>query len=128
MYCIKAFPSPEHIPGRRKYSCYVYYVDNGEFPITGIVRHYASAMTLAIASTTGESFSRREEILRQLRIRYPRANEGELLLEYLSREKLDNPALQLVQKMIDEGKTTQLPDLQEEILKLSRELAKLKGE
>ena len=122
------FPSPEHIPGRRKYSSYVYYVDNGEFPITGVVRHYAGDMTLAIASTTGESFSRREEILRQLRIRYPRANEGELLLEYLSRQKLNNPALELIQKMISEGKTNQLPELQEEILKLSREIAQIKGE
>ena len=85
-------------------------------------------MTLAIASTTGESFSRREEMLRQLRIRFPQLTEGELLLEYLSREKLDNPALQLVQKMLQEGKYNQLPDLQEEILKLSRELAKYKGE
>ncbi|MBR4663109.1 MAG: hypothetical protein IKO93_04480 [Lentisphaeria bacterium] len=125
---IMTFPSPEHIPGRRKYSSYVYYVDNGEFPITGIVRHYANELTLAIASTTGESFSLREEILRQLRIRYPRANEGELLLEYLSRQKLNNPALKLIQKMISEGKTNQLPELQEEILKLSRELAKFKGE
>ena len=125
---IMTFPSPEHIPGKRKYSSYVYYVDNGEFPITGIVRHYASVMTLAIASTTGESFSKREEMLRQLRIRYPEADEGKLLLEYLSREKLDNPALQLVRKMLQEGNFNRLPDLQEEILKLSRELAQCKGE
>ena len=121
-------PSPEHSPGRRKYSSYVYYVDNGEFPITGVVRHYASDMTLAIASTTGESFSRREEILRQLRIRYPHASEGELMIEYLSRQRLDNPALQLVQKMLNENNFNELHELQEAILKLSQELAKFKGE
>jgi|GEM_PF-1182587 len=125
---IMTFPSPEHIPGNRKYSSFVYYVDNGEFPITGVVRHYASDMTLAIASTTGESFSRREEILRQLRIRYPHASEGELMIEYLSRQRLDNPALQLVQKMLNENNFNELPELQEAILKLSQELAKFKGE
>ena len=125
---IMTFPSPEHLPGKRKYSSFVYYVDNGEFPIVGVVRHYADEMTLAIASTTGESFTRREEELRQMRIRYPEMGEGELLLLYLKRQKIDNPALRLIRRMIAEGDNTKLDELQEEILKLSQQLSIMQGE
>ena len=50
------------------------------------------------------------------------------MMEYLSRQRLDNPALQLVQKMLNENNFNELPELQEAILKLSQELAKFKGE
>lgn len=80
------FPSPEHIPGR-KYSSWVYYVDNGEYPIVGVVRHYANELTIAVASTSGDAFAKREEEIRRLRILYPEMSEGELLIEYLTRSK-----------------------------------------
>ena len=124
---IMTFPSPEHIPGKRKYSSFVYYVDNGEYPIVGVVRHYAGELTLATASTNGEAYTEREEALRQLRVRCPNKSEGELLLEYLERRKLDNPALRLVDAMLRNGDVSRLDDLKEEILQLSRKLAK-KGE
>ena len=85
-------------------------------------------MTLAVASTTGESFTKREEELCQLRIRYPKMNEGELLLEYLERQKIDNPALRMIREITASGDTTKLDELQEEILKLSQKLSTMQGE
>ena len=54
--------------------------------------------------------------------------EIQRMLEYLSRQRLDNPALRLVQKMLNENNLNELPEVQEAILKLSQELAKIKGE
>ena len=123
---IMTFPSPEHIPGKRKYSSFVYYVDNGQFPIVGVIRHYADELTLAVASTSGDAFARREEELRQLRLRNPEMSEGELLLEYLKREKLNNGALRLIDDMMETGDASHLNDLREEIVKLSQQI--LNGE
>lgn len=115
---IMSFPSPEHIPGR-KYSSYVYYVDNGEYPIIGVVRHFANQLTIAVASTSGDAFTRREEELRRLRVHYPTLTEGELLIEYLNRRKINNPALRIVHHILKENDFSRLDELREEIIRLS---------
>ena len=101
-------------------------MDNGQFPIVGVIRHYADELTLAVASTSGDAFARREEELRQLRLRNPEMSEGELLLEYLKREKLNNGALRLIDDMMETGDASHLNDLREEIVKLSQQI--LNGE
>lgn len=118
---IMEFPSPESIPGR-KYSSYVYYVDNGEYPIVGVVRHYATALAIAVASTSGAAFSRREGELRKLKIMHPDLSNGELLLLYLEREKLDNPALRLIGEMHENKDLTKIEELKEAIYDLSIKL------
>ncbi len=115
---IMRFPAPEHLHGK-KYSSFVYYADAGEYPLVGVIRHYADPLTIAVASTTGEAFTQREEELRKLRILYPDLDEGELLLEYQKRQSLDNPALRLIQNIIAEKDYGKLELLQEEIIKLS---------
>ncbi len=116
---IMTFPSPEHIAGK-KYSSFVYYVDNGEFPLIGVVRHYANSLTIAIASTSGEAFTKREEELRKLRLLYPNLDEGQLLIEYENRQKIDNNALRLVKKIMYEKDFSQIGKLHEEIVLLSK--------
>lgn len=115
---IMTFPSPEHIPGK-KYSSFAYYVDNGEYPLVGVIRHYANPLTIAVASTSGDAFTRREEELQRLRILYPELDEGGLLIEYLNRQKIDNPALQLFRKILKEQDLTRLDELHEELIRLS---------
>ena len=115
---VMTFPSPEHIPGK-KYSSFAYYVDNGEYPLVGIIRHYANPLTIAVASTSGEAFARREEELQRLRVLYPELDEGGLLIEYLNRQKIDNPALQLFRKVLKEQDFTRLDELHEELIRLS---------
>ena len=112
------FPAPEHIPGR-KYSSYLYYIDNGEYPLVGVVRHYASPLTIAVASTSGEAFSKREEELRRLRILYPELDEGQLLIEYENRQRINNPALKLLREMLNSRDFSRLDVLHEELIRLS---------
>ena len=112
------FPAPEHIPGR-KYSSYLYYIDNGEYPLVGVVRHYASPLTIAVASTSGEAFSKREEELRRLRILYPELDEGELLIEYENRQRISNPALKLLREILNSRDFSRLDVLHEELIRLS---------
>ena len=112
------FPAPEHIPGR-KYSSYLYYIDNGEYPLVGVVRHYANPLTIAVASTSGEAFSKREEELRRLRILYPELDEGELLIEYENRQRISNPALKLLREMLNSRDFSRLDVLHEELTRLS---------
>ena len=112
------FPAPEHIPGR-KYSSYLYYIDNGEYPLVGVVRHYANPLTIAVASTSGEAFSKREEELRRLRILYPKLDEGQLLIEYENRQRINNPALKLLREMLNSRDFSRLDVLHEELTRLS---------
>ena len=112
------FPAPEHIPGR-KYSSYLYYIDNGEYPLVGVVRHYANPLTIAVASTSGEAFSKREEELRRLRILYPELDEGQLLIEYENRQRINNPALKLLREMLNSKDFSRLDVLHEELIRLS---------
>ncbi|MBN2643291.1 MAG: hypothetical protein JXR78_16690 [Victivallales bacterium] len=122
---IMSFPSPEHIPGR-KYSSFVYCVDGGEYPQTGVIRHYANELTIAVASSSGKAFSEREQELRKLRIMYPDFAEGELLIEHLNRQKINNPALCLFQKMLHTHDFSEADELKEEIIRLSLQVSKLK--
>jgi len=110
------FPSPEHIPGR-KYSSWVYYVDNGEYPIVGVVRHYANELTIAVASTSGDAFAKREEEIRRLRILYPAMSEGDLLIEYLTRSKLDDPSIRLLKEMIADRDFSRADELLEDLIR-----------
>ena len=115
---IMTFPSPEHIPGK-KYSSFVYYVDNGEYPLIGVVRHYADPLTIAIASTSGNAFTKREEECRRLRILYPQLDEGALLIEYLNRQKIDNLPLQLLRQIIKDHDYSLLEKLHEALIRQS---------
>ena len=115
---IMTFPSPEHIPGK-KYSSFAYYVDNGEYPLVGVVRHYADPLTIAIASTSGNAFTKREEECRRLRILYPQLDEGALLIEYLNRQKIDNPPLQLLRQIIKDHDYSLLEKLHEALIRQS---------
>ena len=115
---IMTFPSPEHIPGK-KYSSFAYYVDNGEYPLVGVVRHYADPLTIAIASTSGNAFTKREEECRRLRILYPQLDEGALLIEYLNRQKIDNPPLQLLRKILIDHEYSLLEKLHEALIRQS---------
>ena len=94
-------------------------MDNGEYPLVGVIRHYANPLTIAVASTSGDAFTRREEELQRLRILYPELDEGGLLIEYLNRQKIDNPALQLFRKILKEQDLTRLNELHEELIRLS---------
>jgi hypothetical protein len=115
---VMTFPAPEHIPGK-KYSSFVYCVDNGEYPLVGVVRHYANALTIAVASSSGDAFTKREEELRRLRILYPQLDDGALLIEYLNRQKIDNSALRLFRKMLLDQDFTGTDELHEAIIRLS---------
>ena len=119
---IMNFPAPEHIPGR-KYSSFLYYIDNGEYPLVGEVRHYAHSLTIAVASTSGEAFSKREEDLRRLRILYPDLDEGQLLIEYENRRKIDNKALQILRQILQSHDFSRLDLLHEEVIRLSLKIA-----
>ena len=115
---VMTFPAPEHIPGR-KYSSFLYYIDNGEYPLVGVIRHYANLLTISVASTSGEAFSRREEELRRLRILYPELDEGALLIEYLNRQRIDNPALRMLRQILENQDFTHLDQLHEALICLS---------
>ena len=115
---IMTFPSPEHIPGKKN-SSFVYYVDNGEYPLIGVVRHYADPLTIAIASTSGNAFTKREEECRRLRILYPQLDEGALLIEYLNRQKIDNPSLQLLRQILKDHDYSLLEKLHEALIRQS---------
>ncbi len=115
---VMTFPAPEHIPGK-KYSSFVYCVDNGEYPLVGVVRHYANALTIAVASSSGDAFTKREEELRRLRVLYPQLDEGALLIEYLNRQKIDNPALRMFRKMLHDQDFSGTDELHEAIIRLS---------
>ena len=119
---IMNFPAPEHIPGR-KYSSFLYHIDHGEYPLVGVIRHYANPLTIAVASTSGEAFSRREEELRRLRTLYPELNEGRLLIEYENRQRIDNPALRLIRQILSGGDYSRLDALHEAVIRLSLERA-----
>ena len=119
---IMNFPAPEHIPGR-KYSSFLYHIDHGEYPLVGVIRHYANPLTIAVASTSGEAFSRREEELRRLRTLYPELNEGRLLIEYENRQRIDNPALRLIRQILSGGDYSRLDALHEAVIRLSLEHA-----
>ena len=119
---IMNFPAPEHIPGR-KYSSFLYHIDHGEYPLVGVIRHYANPLTIAVASTGGEAFSRREEELRRLRTLYPELNEGRLLIEYENRQRIDNPALRLIRQILSGGDYSRLDALHEAVIRLSLERA-----
>ena len=89
----------------------------------GVIRHYANPLTIAVASTSGEAFSRREEELRRLRTLYPELNEGRLLIEYENRQRIDNPALRLIRQILSGGDYSRLDALHEAVIRLSLEHA-----
>ena len=88
-------------------------------PLVGVVRHYANPLTIAVASTSGEAFSKREEELRRLRILYPELDEGQLLIEYENRQRINNPALKLLREMLNSRDFSRLNVLHEELIRLS---------
>jgi hypothetical protein len=121
---IKTFPSPEVITGK-KYSSFIYYCDDDSFPSVGVIRHYANSLALAVASTNGEAFVKREKQLQKLKTLYPTKDIGYLLLEYLKREKLSCKALTLLDEMIKNNNLSNVDLLKEEITLLQLKINQL---
>ena len=82
----------------------------------GVVRHYADPLTIALASTSGHAFTKREEECRRLRILYPQLDEGALLIEYLNRQKIDNPPLLLLRQILKDHDYSLLEKLHEALI------------
>ena len=114
---IKTFPSPEFITGK-KYSSFIYYCDDDLYPKTGVIRHYANNLALAVASTNGEDFVKREAELLKIKEHNPSFDAGLLLLEYIKRKNLSCKALLILEEMIKEKSFNKIDLLKEEITSL----------
>lgn len=121
---IKSFPSPEYITGK-KYSSFIYYCDDDFFPKVGVARHYANSLALAVASTNGDDFVKRESQLQKLKTLYPNLDASSLLLEYLKRQNLSNKALLLLEEMVEKNNFSKVDLLKEEITLLQLKINQL---